>query len=129
MDPGLQRAPPVADEIEDEHPAAANAEFPFAAQVLIHGEEHPCAEKHEGQSDDLLEYRVHPRWEDRAKQERGDAEDEHDEGVTERVERREPDGVPLLVREARLRERVHRAGSLGGVLVLVAPKFDGIVPV
>src|SRR4029077_2347144 len=52
VDARLQRAPAVANEIENEHPAAAEAELALAAQVLIDGEEHQSAEQHERHTDD-----------------------------------------------------------------------------
>src|SRR5206468_8715501 len=117
VDARLKSTPAVADEVEDEHPAAAKPELALAAQVLVDREEHPHAEQDERYTDDLFEYRIDPSRQHRTKKERGDPQDEYHEGMAERVKRREPDGVTLLVREPRLRERVHGTGSLGRMLV------------
>ena len=129
VDARLERAPAVANEVEDEHPAAAEAELALAAKVLINGEEHPHSKQDEGHSDDPLEDRVDPRRKHRAEQERGDPENEHDRGVPECVERGEADGVALLVCEPGFSEGVHRTCAGGRVLVLVAAQLGGFVAV
>src|SRR5438552_925338 len=127
VDARLQRVPGVAREIEDEHPAAAQPEVALAAEVLHDRIDHPDAEQHQRDTYDLLEDRVDPVREDGAERERQNSEDQDDRRVTERVERCEADGMPLLVREARFTERVHRARPARRMLVHVPAHLARVV--
>src|SRR5207245_11680997 len=91
VDARLQGAPTVADEVEDEHPSAPKPKLTLAAQVLVDGEEHPDTQQDERYADDFFEDRIDPVRQHRAEEERGNPKDQDDEGVAERVKRRDPD--------------------------------------
>jgi len=128
VDPPLEPVPEVADAVEDEHPAAAHPELALPAHVLDHRDEDPDPEQQQRHADHALEDRIDPGRQHRAEQQRRDAEDQDDARVPDRVQAREADRVPLLVRELRVGEDVERSGVvvlvsvLRGALVVRVPR-------
>src|SRR6187401_3632855 len=96
-------APRIAHAVEDEHPAAAQAERLAATRVAIDGVQDPDTEEDEGQADDAAHDRIEPVREDGAEGECRDSEGDDHGAVTERIQRPELHGLELLAIEPKRR--------------------------